>query len=59
MFKEKTQLLANITVDWFIQNDMVVSGDKTNLLILGTRVNRKLKVEDNNYLNTEKMGMSS
>ena len=34
---------------------MVVSGDKTNLLILGTRANRKLKVEDNNDLNTEVM----
>ena len=44
---EQTQSLANDIVNWFVQNDMVVSGDKTKFLILGTRANRRLKIEEN------------
>ena len=50
---EKIPLLANITPNWFEQNDMVVSVDKMNLLILGTREIGNLKVEDNIGISTE------
>ena len=39
---------AEKVTDWFDQNDMVCSGDKTKLIISGTRSNLKSKVEDKN-----------
>ena len=33
--------------EWFKKNDMVVSGEKTKLLLLGTFMNRKMKIENN------------
>ena len=35
-------------VDWFDKNDMICSGDKTKLLIIGTQANRKSKLEMRN-----------
>ena len=35
-------------VNWFDKNDMICSGDKTKLLIVGTRANRKSKLENRN-----------
>ena len=51
----KTQTIANNITEWFHQNDMVVSGEKTKLLLIGTRMNRKLKVEDQEDLDTSLM----
>ena len=40
---------AQVT-EWFKKNDMVVSGEKTKLLLLGSYMNRKLKIENNENL---------
>ena len=48
----KTQTIANYITEWFHRNDMVVSGEKTKLLLIGTHINRKLKVEDKGDLDT-------
>ena len=48
----KTQTIANNITEWFHQNDMVVSGEKTKFLLIGTPINRKLKVEDKGDLDT-------
>ena len=37
----KTQTIANNITEWFHQNDMVVSGEKTKLLLIGTHINNK------------------
>ena len=47
---QKTQALADVTVEWFKKNDMIVSADKTKLLVLGTKANKRIKVEDYNDL---------
>ena len=36
--------------NWFLKNKMVCSGDKTKLLVLGTRSNRYHKIEKQNYV---------
>ena len=41
----KLQNIANLTTDWFKRNDMVCSGDKTKLLILGTSASRANKLD--------------
>ena len=46
----KTQTIANNITEWFHQSDMVVSGEKTKLLLIGTKANRKLKIEENENL---------
>ena len=38
---------------WFKKNDMVVSGEKTKLLLLGTNINRKLKIENDENLSPQ------
>ena len=38
--EEKTEELANTCADWFHMNDMILSSDKTKLLIIGTNRNR-------------------
>ena len=48
----KTQTIANNITEWFHKNDMVVSGEKTKLMLIGTQINRKLKVEDRGDLDT-------
>ena len=44
------KIIANNITEWFHQNDMVVSGEKTKLLLIGTKANRKLKIEENENL---------
>ena len=41
------QHVGNEITGWFDKNDMVVSGEKTKLLLLGTSANRKLKIDNN------------
>ena len=41
----KMQDNCNVITNWFSKNKMVCSGDKTKLLILGTRANRYHKIE--------------
>ena len=36
---------CNVVTSWFSKNKMVCSGDKTKLLVLGTRANRYHKIE--------------
>ena len=43
---EKIQLIADRVTDWFSRNEIVVSGEKTKLLILGTQMNRSIKIEN-------------
>ena len=45
-----TQTIANIITEWFHKNDMVVSGEETKLLLIGKKVGRKIKVEENENL---------
>ena len=49
----KIQTIASNISNWFQRNDMVVSGEKTKLLITGTHMNRKIKIEENEDLNPE------
>ena len=42
----KVQNEANLVTNWFSCNDMVCSSDKTKLLVIGTRANRKIKLND-------------
>ena len=51
----KIQTIASNISNWFHRNDMVVSGEKTKLLITGTHMNRKIKIEENNDVNPEIM----
>ena len=51
----KIQTISSNISDWFFRNDMVVSGEKTKLLITGTHMNRKIKIEDNEGVKTEIM----
>ena len=44
----KVQEEADIVANWFEKNDMVVSGDKTKLLILTTAANRTTKISSSN-----------
>ena len=44
----KVQKEADTVVKWFTKNDMIVSSDKTKLLIIGTNQNRKSKLENQN-----------
>ena len=39
---------AKTVTDWFNLNEMITSGDKTELLIIGTKFNRARKLEANN-----------
>ena len=50
---DKIQTIASNITDWFHRNDMVVSGEKTKLLITGTYMNRKFKIEENDDMNPE------
>ena len=50
---QKAQLTAAKTTFWFKRNDMVVSGEKTKLMILGTHLNRKLQLENAKDLRME------
>ena len=43
--ENKIQHDGNKVIDWFDKNDMVTSADKTQLLIIGTRQNRIIKLE--------------
>ena len=42
---ETMQENCNVVTNWFSKNKMVCSGDKTKLLVLGTRANRYHKIE--------------
>ena len=48
--QNKIQVIANRVTDWFSRNDMVVSGEKTKLLFLGTQMNRSLKIQNQNFV---------
>ena len=43
---EKMQTKTNLVTDWFGKNDLSCSGEKTKLLVVGTRVNRSAKIGD-------------
>jgi hypothetical protein len=45
VLQAKLQREADIVTDWFDRNDMVVSGDKTKLIIFTTAANRSTKLE--------------
>ena len=42
----KVQNEANYVTEWFGENDMICSSDKTKLLVIGTTMNRKIKLEN-------------
>ena len=48
ILKETIENQAKILTDWFSDNEMITSGDKTKLLIIGTKTNRRLKLENTN-----------
>ena len=45
VLEDKIQQDGNKVINWFDNNDMVTSADKTKLLIIGTRQNRRIKLE--------------
>ena len=45
--QEKTERLAGNAVKWFDNNDMIVSSEKTKLLVMGTQRNRRMKIPEN------------
>ena len=51
----KIQTIASNISNWFHRNDMVVSGEKTKLLITGTHMNRKIKIAENEDVKPEIM----
>ena len=44
----KIQEEANLVINWFTENEMICSSEKTKLLIIGTGAARKSKLEDQN-----------
>ena len=46
--QRKVQDEANLVTRWFSKSDMICSSDKTKLLIIGTNLNRKSKLEKEN-----------
>ena len=48
--KERIEREAKQVTDWFQRNEMITSGDKTKLLIIGTKSNRSRKLENNNLV---------
>ena len=46
VLQSKIQVEANTVTDWFSRNDMIVSGDKTKLIVVGTKAARKNKLVD-------------
>ena len=48
VLEAKLQVEANAVTNWFSKNDMICSSDKTKLLIIGTKKNRKTKLENHN-----------
>ena len=48
VLETKLQEEANAVTNWFSKNDMICSSDKTKLLIIGTNMNRKIKLERRN-----------
>ena len=49
VLQAKLQREADIVTDWFDRNDMVVSGDKTKLIIITTAANRSTKLESRDF----------
>ena len=45
--ESETKYIAKKSVDWFLKNDMVVSSEKTKLLMIGSAKNRRNKIPDN------------
>ena len=43
---EKMQPKTDLVTDWFGKNDLTCSGEKTKLLVVGTRANRVAKIGD-------------
>ena len=60
--EDKTQRMADKTVEWFINHEMIVSSEKTKLLMLGSSRNRKLKIaadyEPNIKVDNENISLS-
>ena len=52
--EKKTEALANKCMDWFHRNDMIISSENTNFLVIGSNLNRKQKIPAN-YTPTIKM----
>ena len=50
---DNVQALGTRVTTWFGKNDMVVSGEKTKLLLSGTYQNRRLKIENNENFHPE------
>ena len=48
ILKDNIESDAKNVTDWFFKNEMVTSGDKTKLLIMGTQSNRLRKLESQN-----------
>ena len=48
ILKEMIETDAKTISDWFHLNEMITSGDKTKLLIIGTNSNRSQKLDHNN-----------
>ena len=48
VLKENIQKIGDNVTKWFESNEMVCSSDKTKLLIIGTKANRKSKLENDN-----------
>ena len=46
--EDKIQRDSDTVIDWFDNNDMVTSSDKTKLLVIGTKQNRLSKLENKN-----------
>ena len=47
--QSKIQIVADKVVNWFSRNDMVVSGDKTKMLLLGTQRNQLTNITKANF----------
>ena len=45
---ENMQAKTDLVTDWFGKNDLTCSGEKTKLLVVGTRANRVAKIGDRN-----------
>ena len=47
---DEMQEHCDVLSNWFLKNRMVCSGEKTKLLILGTRANRMHKIENKHFI---------
>ena len=49
ILEQKIQTEGDRVTEWFKRNEITCSGEKTKLLVMGTKTNRQIKIENKNF----------